>query len=44
MATLSNIGAALFLIAFILLILCIISFLGKMEKQHSMVVLLLFFL
>ena len=43
MATLSNIGAALFLIAFILLILCIISFLGKMEKQHSMVVLLLFF-
>ncbi|KMQ18809.1 calcium-binding protein, partial [Bacillus cereus] len=32
MATLSNIGAALFLIAFILLILCIISFFRKNGK------------
>ncbi|BCC11676.1 hypothetical protein BCM0074_2059 [Bacillus cereus] len=35
MAILSNIGTALFLIAFILLILCIISFFKKNEKAKQ---------
>ena len=42
MTILSNIGAFIF-IAFILLILCIISFFKKMEKQNNMDVLPLFF-